>query len=190
MMDSVLTRQRKHRAAVAEVLLRVHQSTGLESPEQWDWQSLAAIPQWCLLEPQERARLQAVCGTLVLGPELLRWVHGCALRGAAELIGHRVFVAILAQSQKLELNTSEQLDEKAPAPETAAQACDQLLAQGAGVLYATLPEQFATESMVASLGDRSGSVRPDTAALLLGQAQQMIHRHLETQAEDPPGQPL
>ena len=189
-MDTALTRQRRHRAAVAEVLLRVHQSTGLESPEQWDWQSLAIIPQWCLLEPHERARLQAVCGALVQGPKLLRCVHGPALRGAGELIGQRLFMAILAQSQKLDLNTSGQVDDEAPAPETAVQACDQLLAQGAGVLYATLPEQFATDSMIASLGDRIGSVRPDTAAVLLGQAQEMIVRHSEEPSDNEQGQSL
>lgn len=178
-MDSALTRRRRHRATVAEVLLKVHQSAGLESPAQWDWQSLAAIPQWCLLEPKDRARLQAVCGALVLGPKLLRCVHGCALRGAGELIGERLFRAILTQSQKLELDTSGQAIDEAPPPETAAQACAQLLAQGAGVLSATLPEQFATESMIASLGDCSGKVRPDTAAVLLSQAQEMIHRHPE-----------
>lgn len=189
-MDSVLSRQRRHRAAVAEVLLRVHQSDGLESPEQWDWQSLAAIPQWCLLEAKNRARLQAVCGALVLGPKLLRCVHGCALRGAGELIGQRLFQVILEQSKKLELSTYGQTDEKAPAPETAVQACDQLLAHGACVLYATLPEQFATEAMIASLGDRSGSVRADTAAVLLGQAQEMIIRYPEGQSENQRGQPL
>lgn len=190
MIDSALTQRRRHRATVAEVLLRVHQSAGLESPEQWDWQSLAAIPQWCLLEPQERARLQALCGALVLGPKLLRCVHGCALRGAGELIGQRLFLAILDQSQKLELNTSGQVNDEAPAPETAAQACDQLLAQGAGVLYAILPEQFATESMIASLGDRSGTVRPDTAALLLSQAHKMILRYPEEQPEKQQGPAL
>ncbi len=189
MMDSALIRQRRHRATVAEVLLRVHQSDGLESPEQWDWQSLAAIPQWCLLEPQERSRLQGVCGALVLGPKLLRCVHGCALRGAGELIGQRLLLAILAQSQKLDLGRSEQVYDEVPAPETGAQACEQLLAQGAGVLHATLPEQFATESMIASLGERSGSVHPDTAVVLLSQAQEMIHRHPEEQPETPQEQP-
>lgn len=190
MMDSVLIRRRRHRAAVAEVLLRLHQSAGLESPEQWDWHSLAAIPQWCLLEAQERTRLQAVCGALVLGPKLLRCVHGCALRGAGELIGQRLFQVIHEQSKKLELSTSGQVNDEAPAPETAAQACDQLLSQGAGVLFATLPEQFATEPMIASLGDRSGSVRPDTAAVLLSQAQELIFRHPEEQEDNQQGQAL
>ncbi len=189
-MDSALTRRRRHRATVAKVLLRVHQSAGLDSPEQWNWQSMAAIPQWCLLEPQERSRLQAVCGALVLGPTLLRCVHGCALRGAGELIGQGLFLAILAQSQKLEMNTPCPVNDEAPAPETATQACDQLLAQGAAVLHATLPEQFATDSMIASLGERSGTVRPDTAAVLLGQAQEMILRHPEERPERQPGETL
>lgn len=188
-MDSAVTRQRRHRATVAEVLLRVHQSSGLESPEQWDWEALAIIPQWCLLEPQEREHLQAVCGALVLGPGLLRWVHGCALRSAGDLIGLRLFLAIQDQLQKLQLDTPVPVTHDAAAPETAEQARDHLLAEGAAVLFATLPEQFATEPMIASLGDRRGNVRPDTAAVLLGQAQEMILRHPEPQPQKQPEQP-
>jgi len=183
MIDEALKQRRRHRAAVAEVLLRVHQSSGLESPEQWDWESLAIIPQWCLLEPPERARLQAVCGALVMGPALLRCVHGSALRGACELVGNRLFMAILNQTKKLELATSMPSGVESPAPETGSQACDQLLALGAEVLCATLPEQYATKSMIASLGERSGSVRTDTAAVLLGQAQEMILRHPEEHSD-------
>lgn len=63
--------------------------------QQFDWQSLLDIPQWCFWPKEERVALTTTAGALFLAPIIKQWIDAARIRTAREILGETLFDAVM-----------------------------------------------------------------------------------------------
>ncbi len=170
-MDTIAGR-RKQRASAARLLLSLHASGNLDSPEIWTWDAVDRLPAWCLASSQERRAIQLTCGALLLSPEIRFWIQKPLLSGIQQLLGDSQFEQIIEHADAMKLPREPLADFIVESginlADAGVEALDLLLmTTGATVLKATVHESLPREMLSASLGPGIGEVTPSAASTLL-----------------------
>lgn len=156
-MSASVAQRRKQRAMSARVLLSLHESGCLATPERWNWQTLDRLPRWCLLPEAERFALQLTCGALFLSPELRYWIHRSALVELQTLLTEPVWQAVANKADQLQmprepiaqLMADEDIIEQQIDPDALTSI---ILRAGASVLQGSIHESLPGDMLSASLG--------------------------------------
>lgn len=168
--------QRQMRAATARRLLALYEQDALAEPERWTWEEIDRMPLWCLLPTSQRERVQRVTGALMMAPEMRLWISAQPLDEAERLLGVDTLAAILERADALSESQAQgnppHIDEDA---RSLAEGLDaRMMAAGASVLTASLPESFPHASLADTLGPTAGELSPAIAVRVLAEAEQVL----------------
>jgi len=185
-VNSTFALQRAQRAAVARVLLQLHEQDALDKPEQWSWQALTEFPAWCLLGSEERTQLQLVCGAVALGPSLRLWLDRLVIAEGHRLVGTECFECILSEAQGINLHASEvpALDDALLVVPTPDDVETRFMTTGAAVMRATLGSSLSLNSVVELLGETSCTIPPQAALAYLHYAERLLAEADSPSVED------
>lgn len=170
-MDTVGGRRRQ-RAVAARLLLSLHASGSLDSPETWTWDAVDRLPAWCLAAAEERQAIQRSCGALFLSPEIRFWIQKSLLSALRQLLGDAQFEQIIEQADGMQLPREPLADIIAASGITLSEAgVDELdallMTAGSTVLQATVHESLPRDMLSSSLGPGIGDISPSAANALL-----------------------
>lgn len=173
-MDTIAAR-RNQRATAARLLLSLHASGKLDSPEIWTWDTVDRLPSWCLASSEERRAIQLTSGALLLSPEIRYWIQKPLLAGLRQLLGDALFEQIIEHADAMKLPREPLAefikDSGINLSDAAVEGLESLLMlTGATVLKATVHDSLPKEMLSGSLGIGIGEVSPSAASTLLNAA--------------------
>jgi len=160
---------RQHRATVARILLSLYEADALDEPEQWTFERLAQLPSWCLLQDEERTRIQVVSGAVVLAPKMDRWINGATFQAASACVGQPIIESLLDEVSGLGDDSGAQ----EPEPH-ADQVTELIRATGASVLHSSLDSWMPVDRLTATLDSNVERIDRAVALAVLHKANTLI----------------
>ena len=172
MSAPTLGARRARRAAAARLL------EALDAHASWRWEDLERVPDWGLLEPDARRRLQCLAGAVRFLPSLVRCIDGRRLLAVRDALGPLAFERLLAAGAAFGADALGAATREAAArdfdalADADADAVAKALSQGgAAVLLGTLDPALRRAAFIPLVGPtRSDVVAADDAAAIVAVA--------------------